>query len=241
MSDPDERFEDALLGAPPLSPEDDLGAFVRDVRDAYPTGPLLAEEAHVEAVAATARTISERDRRPERKESHVRIPRLRSRAALIVTGLVVAMSSFGGLAVAGALPDGVQNGVANVVSAVGVQLPDGSDDQVEDDGAEVEEDATEGEAPDTDESEAPEPRETESPDGDAQGEKVDDQVDDGESAADDQGEDEQSGAQGGDQESEAEDQDEDEQSGDQAAAGDQGEQSDDGGEEGGGENGGGED
>jgi hypothetical protein len=231
MSGPDERFEDALQGVPPLSPEDDLGAFVRDVRDAFPARPLLAQEAHVEAIAEAARSMSNRDRTPGRKESHMRmprVPRLRSRAALIVAGLVVAMTSFGGLAAAGALPGDVQNGVANVVGTVGLDLPGGSD--------EAEDDATEVETPDTDESEAPEPKETESAEADDQGENEQsgDQGDDQESEADDQGENEQSGDQGDDQESEADDQGENEQSGDQGQD-DQGEQSDDQGENEGGQ------
>jgi hypothetical protein len=231
MSGPDERFEDALQGVPPLSPEDDLGAFVRDVRHAFPARPLLAQEAQVEAIAETARTISNRDRTPARKESYVKMPkmpRLRSRAALIVAGLVVAMTSFGGLAAAGALPGDVQTGVANVVGTVGLDLPGGSD--------EAEDDATEVETPDTDESEAPEPKETESAEADDQGENEQsgDQGDDQESEADDQGENEQSGDQGDDQESEADDQGENEQSGDQGQD-DQGEQSDDQGENEGGQ------
>jgi hypothetical protein len=235
MSGPDERFEDALQGASPLSPEDDLGAFVRDVRDAFPTRPLLAQEAHVEATAEAARTISNRDRTPARKESHMRLPRLRSKAAMIVAGLVVAMSSFGGLAAAGALPGDVQNGVANAVGTVGLDLPGGSD-ETEDDATEVDDDANEVEAPDADESEAPEAEESEAPEADEQGEdeKADDQGEDQESKADDQGEDEQSGDQGEDQESEADDQGEDEQSGSQSQD-DQGEQSDDHGENEGGE------
>jgi hypothetical protein len=227
MSGLDERFEDALQGASPLSPEDDLGAFVRDVRDAFPTRPLLAQEAHVEATAEAARTISNRDRTPARKESHMRLPRLRSKAAMIVAGLVVAMSSFGGLAAAGALPGNVQNGVANAVGTVGLDLPGGSD-ETEDDATEVDDDADEVEAPDADESEAPEA------DDQGEDEQSGDQGEDQESAADDQGEDEQSGDQGEDQESEADDQGEDEQSGSQSQD-DQGEQSDDQGENEGGE------
>jgi hypothetical protein len=228
MSGSDERFEDALRGVSPLSPEDDLGPFVRDVRDAFPARPLLAQETHVEAVAEAARMISDRDPTPARKESHMRLPRLRSRAALIVAGLVVAMSSFGGLAAAGALPGDVQNGVANVVTTVGIDLPGGSD--------ESEDDATEVETPDAEESEAPEAEETEAPEADDLGEdeQSGNQGQDQESEADDQGEDEQSGNQGDDQESAADDQGEDEQSGGQSQD-DQGEQSDDQGEDEGGQ------
>jgi hypothetical protein len=46
----------------------------------------------------------------------MRIPGLMSRVALIIAGLVVAMSSFGALAAADVLPGEVQNGLANVVA-----------------------------------------------------------------------------------------------------------------------------
>jgi hypothetical protein len=233
MSDADERL-DRALGDPHFRPEDEIGAFVRDVREAFPAEPMLARETHLEAVADAARRLSTEGRsRTQRKESRVRFPRLRSRTAMIVAGLVVAMSSFGGLAVAGALPGGVQDGVANVVASVGVDLPGGDDES-----SDVEDDATETEASEPSETETPEPSETGGPEaGDqGQGEQTGDQGEDQqgddqqESQAGDQGEDEQSGDQGDDQqESQAGDQGEDEQSGDQgddqqeSQAGDQGE------------------
>jgi hypothetical protein len=214
MSGQDERFEDALRGGSPLSPEDDLGAFVRDVREAFPAHPILAQEAHIEAVAETARTISERGRTPIRKESHMRIPRLRSKAALIVAGLVVAMLSFGGLAAADVLPDGVQDGVANVASLVGVHLPGGSD-ETEDDATEVEDDADEAEEPELEETDKPEPSETESPEAEDREDdtNADDKGDDQESDSNDQGEDEQSGGGSGQDDSGEESEDEGEDGG----------------------------
>jgi hypothetical protein len=222
MSDADERL-DRALGDPHLRPEDEIGAFVRDVREAFPAEPMLARETHLEAVADAARRLSTEGRsRTQRKESRVRFPRLRSRTAMIVAGLVVAMSSFGGLAVAGALPGGVQDGVANVVASVGVDLPGGDDES-----SDVEDDATETEASEPSETETPEPSETNGPQAgdqgeDEQGDQGEDQQGDDqqESQAGDQGEDEQSGDQGDDQqESQAGDQGEDEQSGDQSENG----------------------
>jgi hypothetical protein len=202
MSGADERFQRSL-GDSPLSPDDELGAFVRDVRDAFPAEPMLAEEAHLQAIVDAARRISTGPQRPTRKETRVRFPKLRSKAAMVVAGFVVAMSSFGGLAVAGALPGTVQDRVANAVGIVDLPGGDGESSQVEDH-------ATETEAPEPSETETPEPSETESP------------------KADDQGENEQSGDQGNNKESQADDQGQDEQSGGQGGSGDQSEESDSG-------------
>jgi hypothetical protein len=204
MSGADERFERALGGDPPYPPEDELNAFVRGVRDAFPAEPMLAEDAHLEAIVDAARRISAETRPPTRKELRVRFPKLRSKSAMVVAGFVVAMSSFGGLAVAGALPAGVQNSVANAAATVGVNLQGGDDESPE-----VEDDATETETLEPTETEAPEP--TEAPE------------------ADDQGENEQSGDQGGDNESEADDQGENEQSGDQGGSEDESDDLGDGG------------
>jgi hypothetical protein len=207
MSGADERFERAL-GDSPLSPDDELGAFVRDVRDAFPAEPMLAKEAHLQAIADAARRISTEPQRPTRKETRVRFPKLRSKAAMVVAGFVVVMSSFGGLAVAGALPGTVQDRVANAVGIV--DLPGGDDES-----SQVEDHATETEAPEPSETETPEPSETETPEpSETESPK-----------ADDQGGNEQSGDQGNDKESQADDQGQDEQSGGQDGSGDQSEES----------------
>jgi hypothetical protein len=120
-----------------------------------------------------------------RKEPPVRFPKFRSRAAMVVAGFVVVMTSFGGLAVAGALPGAVQDRVANAVTIV--NLPGGDDES-----SELEDDATETESPEADETEAPEPNETEAPKADDKGENErsgDDNGDDRES----EGENERSG------------------------------------------------
>jgi hypothetical protein len=210
MSGADERFERAL-GDSPLSLDDELGAFVRDVRDAFPAEPMLAEEAHLQAIADAARRISTEPQRPTRKETRVRFPKLRSKAAMVVAGFVVVMSSFGGLAVAGALPGTVQDRVANAVGIV--DLPGGDDES-----SQVEDDATETEAPEPRETETPEPSETETPEpSETESPK-----------ADDQGENEQSGDQGDNNASQADDQGQDEQSGSQGGSGDQSEERDSG-------------
>jgi hypothetical protein len=220
MPGPDEHFEQALGGDPPCAVEDELGTFVRDVRDAFPVLPILAEEAQLEAIIQAAGRISPLTPPARRKELRVRIPKIRSRAALVVAGFVVAMSSFGGLAMAGVLPNGVQNQVANVGATLGVSLPDGGDDESPD----VQE-ATETEAPEPSETEAPEtekddtvlPKDTEADD---QGEdqQSDDQGEDQQSQADDQAQNEQSGDQGDTQVSQADDQGETQQSGDQSGS-----------------------
>jgi hypothetical protein len=225
MSDANERF-DRALGDPPFPPEDEIGAFVHDVREAFPAEPMLAREAHLEAVADAARRLPTEGRSPTpRKESRVRFPRLRSRAAMIVAGLVVAMSSFGGLAVAGALPGGVQDGVANVAANIGVDLP-GGDDESSDIA-----DATDTESPEPEETETPEPSETEAPAADDQGEdeQSGDQGQDEQSGDQGDQQDAESGDQGDQQDAESGDQGQDEQSGDQGQdeqSGDQGDQQD---------------
>jgi hypothetical protein len=193
MSGADERFERALGDENPPSPEGELDAFVRDVREAFPAQPMLAEEFHLAAVVDAARDLAA-DRVPpgRRKESRVRIPGLRSRAALVVAGLVVVMSSFGGLAFAGALPGGVQNGVANVVAPLGVDLPGGDDDTTG-----IAPSSSETETPEPSETESPEPTETQSPDAseNQQDEQGQNDGSDQESSDTSGGQDEQSGGQ----------------------------------------------
>ena len=192
MSGADERFERALGGDPPFSADDELAAFVRDVRDAFPAEPVLAEEVHLQAIVDAARRISAETQPPMRKEPPVRFPKFRSRAAMVVAGFVVVMTSFGGLAVAGALPDAVQDRVANAVTIV--NLPGGDDES-----SELEDDATETESPEADETEAP---------------KADDKGEN-ERSGDDNGDDRESEADNGDdRDSEADDEGENERSGD---------------------------
>jgi hypothetical protein len=202
MSGADERFERALGGDPPFSADDELAAFVRDVRDAFPAEPVLAEEVHLQAIVDAARRISAETQPPMRKEPPVRFPKFRSRAAMVVAGFVVVMTSFGGLAVAGALPGAVQDRVANAVTIV--NLPGGDDES-----SELEDDATETESPEADETEAPK--------ADDKGENErsgDDNGDDRESEADN-GDDRESEADNGDdRDSEADDEGENERSGD---------------------------
>jgi hypothetical protein len=210
MSGADERFERALGGDPPFSADDELAAFVRDVRDAFPAEPVLAEEVHLQAIVDAARRISAETQPPMRKEPPVRFPKFRSRAAMVVAGFVVVMTSFGGLAVAGALPGAVQDRVANAVTIV--NLPGGDDES-----SELEDDATETESPEDDATETDETNETEAPKADDKGENErsgDDNGDDRESEADN-GDDRESEADNGDdRESEADDEGENERSGD---------------------------
>jgi len=120
---PDDGFERLLRGETPKTPgEQALGLFLQDVRGAFPAGVPLAEEAHVGAIVHAAqlladkgepavRSASKADGRarhasglPKRRRVIMKVPLMRSLAAKVVAGLVVLMSMFGGLALAGALP-----------------------------------------------------------------------------------------------------------------------------------------
>ncbi|MGE5459824.1 MAG: hypothetical protein ACM3WR_04280 [Solirubrobacterales bacterium] len=222
----DDGFERLLRGdTPGTSAERDLGAFVDDVREAFPAQPLLAGDVHLVRITEAARLLAdkgdpvarpvsnaaERVRHasglPKRRETIVRVPVYRSLAAKVVAGLVVLLSMFGGVAFAGALPGGVQDKVANAVAAV-VDLP-GSDDAVTTDEPA---DPVETESPDPAETE--DPVETESPDpaaseSDGQGEDGDNQGEDDtttvtETGSDDQGEDGDNQGEDGDNQGEDE-------------------------------------
>lgn len=207
----DDGFERLLRGDTPGTPaEQDLGAFVDDVREAFPAQPLLAGDVHLAKITEAARLLADKgdpvarpvsnatgrarhvSGLPKRRETIVRVPMYKSLAAKVVAGLVVLMSMFGGVAFAGALPGGVQDKVANAVAAV-VDLPGGDDEVTTDEPAEP----VESESPDPAETE--DPVETESPDpadseSDDQGEDGDNQGEDDsttvtETESDDQGED----------------------------------------------------
>jgi len=182
---PDDGFERLLRGETPKTPEEQaLGLFLQDVRGAFPAEPSLAEEAHLAAIVHSAQLLATKGEpavrsaskadgralhasgRPKRRRVIVKLPLMRSLAAKVVAGLVVLMSMFGGLALAGALPG------------------QGSDDDATD---VVEIQNVSDEAPET---EAPETE-----DADDQGEDADDQGEDannqGEDVNDDQGDDNQ--------------------------------------------------
>jgi hypothetical protein len=227
---PDDGFERLLRGETPKTPEEQaLGLFLQDVRGAFPAEPSLAEEAHLAAIVHSAQLLATKGEpavrsastadgrarhasgRPERRRVIVKVPLMRSLAAKVVAGLVVLMSMFGGLALAGALPGQGSHDDANDV----VEVQDVSDE------------APETEAPDT---EAPE---TEAPDTEAaddQGENADDQGEN--EAADDQGNDDQGENEDADDQGENEnaddqgndDQGENENADDQGENADQGEQ-----------------
>ncbi len=213
MSGSDDGLDRVLSGeASSAAGVDPLGPFVQDLKLAFPPAPVMAQEAHLEAVVHAAREAAAAAQPLSRKERRVRVPRFRSLTAKLVAGGVVLFTSFGGLAVAGALPGGLQNGVANAAAGIGVNLPGGDDDAVEPVEVEDETEAVETEAPEPAETEAPEAEETEEPDAEeTEAPEADDQGEDEQSG--DQGEDEQSGDQGEDEQSG--DQGEDEQSGDQ--------------------------
>jgi hypothetical protein len=197
---PDDGFECLLRGETPKTPEEQaLGLFLHEVSAAFPAGPALADEAHLAAIVQAAqlladkrepavRSASKADGRaphasglPKRRRVIMKVPLMRSLAAKVVAGLVVLMSMFGGLALAGALPgQGSDDDATDVV-----EIQDVSDE------------APETEAPETEDAD------DQGEDADDQGEDADDQGED----ADDQGENEDADDQGEDAAHEGEDTD----------------------------------
>jgi len=186
---PDDGFERLLRGETPKTPEERaLGLFLHDVGGAFPAGIPLAEEAHLAAIVHAAqlladkgepavRSASKADGRarhasglPKRRRVMMKVPLMRSLAAKVVAGLVVLMSMFGGLALAGALPgQGSDDDATDVV-----EIQDVSDESPETEAPETEDADDQGENEDADD----------------QGEDVNDDQGENEDA-DDQGDDDQ--------------------------------------------------
>jgi hypothetical protein len=226
---PDDGFERLLRGETPKTPEERaLGLFLQDVGGAFPAEPSLAEEAQLAAIVQTAqlladkgepavRSASKADGRaphasglPKRRRVIRKVPLMRSLAAKVVAGLVVLMSMFGGLALAGALPgQGSDDDATDVleIQDVSDEAPEteapetkdaddqGENEDADDQGKDVNDDQgddNQGENEDADDQGDDDQGENE--DADDQGEKVnDDQGDDdqGENVNDDQGDDDQ--------------------------------------------------
>jgi len=223
---PDEGFERLLRGEAPKTPEEQaLGLFLEDVRGAFPTEPSLQEGAQLAAIVQAAQLLADKGEpsvrsateagrrvrhasgRPKRRRVIVKLPLMRSLAAKVVAGLVVLMSMFGGLALAGALPgQGSDDDSTDVV-----EIQDVSDEAPETEAPETEDADDQGEDADDQGDDADDQGENE--DADDQGDDADDQGDD----ADDQGDD-------------ADDQGENEDADDQGENEDQGEDADDQGE-----------
>jgi hypothetical protein len=223
---PDEGFERLLRGETPETPEEQsLGLFLEDVRGAFPTAPSLQEEAHFAGIVQAAQLLADKGEpsvrsateagrrvrhasgRPKRRRVIVKLPLMRSLAAKVVAGLVVLMSMFGGLALAGALP-----GQGSDDDAVEIQ--------------DVSDEAPETEAPETEDAD------DQGDDADDQGEDADDQGEDADDQgenedaddADDRGENEDADDQGDDDQGENEDADDqgDDDQGENEDADDQG-------------------
>jgi type IV secretory pathway VirB10-like protein len=221
----DDGFERLLRGDTPGTPaERKLGAFVDDLREAFPAQPLLAGDVHLAQITEAARLLADKgdpvarpvsnaavreghaSGLPKRRGTIMRVPVWKSLAARVVAGLVVLMSMFGGMAFAGALPGGIQDKVANAVAAV-VDIQS-ANDEVTTEEPETEEPAepAETESPDPDETEDPvETQDQADSEADDQGEDADDQGED-ESAteSDDQGEDADDQGEDGDDQGEDE-------------------------------------
>ena len=192
---PDDGFERLLRGETPKTPEEQaLGLFLQDVGGAFPAEASLAEEAQLAAIVQTAqlladkgepavRSASKADGRarhasglPKRRRVIMKVPLMRSLAAKVVAGLVVLMSMFGGLALAGALPgQGSDDDATDVV-----EIQDVSDEAPETEAPETENADNQGEDADD---------QGENEDADNQGEDADDQGENED--ADDQGNDDQ--------------------------------------------------
>jgi len=206
---PDDGFERLLRGETPKTPEEQaLALFLQDVGDAFRAKPSLPEEAHLAAIVQAAQLLADRgepavrsaskaearvphaSELPKRRRVIMKVPLMRSLAAKVVAGLVVLMSMFGGLALAGALPgQGSDDDATDVV-----EIQDVSDE------------APETEAPETEDAD------DQGEDADDQGEDADDQggnedADDQGNDADDQGENEDADDQGEDDQGENEDAD----------------------------------
>ena len=123
---------------------DDLAAFLRDaavVFEEAPDGGI--ESRHLAAIVQSARLLAEHDglaTEPTAAGEPARSPRRKfmSRKLLVpvAVGVLLALSVFGGVAYAGALPGPIQGPVADVVDNLGVSLP-GADT---DDGAQNDKD-----------------------------------------------------------------------------------------------------
>ena len=224
---PDDGFERLLRGETPKTPEEQaLALFLQDVGDAFRADPSvaaepsLAEEAHLVAIVQAAqlladkgelavRSASKADGRvpdasglPKRRREIMKVPLMRSLAAKVVAGLVVLMSMFGGLALAGALPgqdsSDDQNGVVQIQDVetdepLETEAPEtkDADDQGENEAAD---DQSENVNDDQGENEAAEDQgENEAADdqGDDDQGKNEDAGDQGENVNDDQGDDDQ--------------------------------------------------
>ena len=218
---PDEGFERLLRGETPKSPEErSLGLFLEDVRGAFPTEPSLQEGAQLAAIVQAAQLLADKGEpsvryateagrrakrasgRPKRRRVIVKLPLMRSLAAKVVAGLVVLMSMFGGLALAGALPGQGSDDDAVEIQNVSDEAPEteapetedaddqgeDADDQGEDADDQGENEDADVDADDQDENEGADDQ-GENEDADDQGDDADDQGED----ADDQGENEDQG------------------------------------------------
>jgi hypothetical protein len=233
---PDDGFERLLRGETPKTPEEQsLGLFLEDVRGAFPTEPSLQEGAQLAAIVQAAQLLADNGEpsvrsateagrrvpgRPMRRRVIVKLPLMRSLAAKVVAGLVVLMSMFGGLALAGALPG--QDSGEDETGVVEIQDVE-TDEPFETEAPETEDADDQGEDADD-----------QGEDADDQGEDADDQGENEDADdADDQGENEDADVDADDQgeNEDADDQGENEDADDQGEdADDQGEDADDQGE-----------
>jgi len=127
---------------------------------------------------------------PKRRRVIMKVPLMRSLAAKVVAGLVVLMSMFGGLALAGALPgQGSDDDATDLV-----EIQDVSDEAPETEALETEDADDQGEDADDQGENEDADDQGENEDADDQGEHADDQGEDADDQgehADDQGDDDQ--------------------------------------------------
>jgi hypothetical protein len=220
---PDDGFERLLRGETPKTPEEQsLGLFLEDVRGAFPTEPPFEEGAQLAAIVRAAQLLADNGEpsvtsateagrrvpgRPMRRRVIVKLPLMRSLAAKVVAGLVVLMSMFGGLALAGALPGQGSDDDAVEIQEVSDEAPETEAPETEDADDQGEDADDQGENEDADDADDQGENEDADVDADDQGENED---------ADDQGENEDADDQGedaDDQGEDADDHDEDEDRG----------------------------
>ena len=148
------------------APEDDaelgeVARFFADLDEAYPEASTEScEAAHVAAMIATAQLLAENGDPVARPVSKAHGPEVQASglpkwrrnvmvrglfaSRLVRVGVIAAVLAlvFGGVALAGALPGPVQDGVAGAAQQVGFDLPSSDDDGVDDADVDDVDDAT---------------------------------------------------------------------------------------------------
>jgi hypothetical protein len=149
----DSDFEGLLAGKGPADDDSSrvLACLVTDIRAAYPeVAPAPGVEArHVEAMVDTAQLLTDKGdpvARPASKaygpdKQASGLPKLRRKtmlstlfstlAAKLAAGSLAGLTAMSGFAAARALPDPLQSSVSELAAKLGLELPDGTEVEVE--------------------------------------------------------------------------------------------------------------